>query len=129
DRLRRFQVNPLKIFLVQDNELPFLVFVAFHDLIPRHFLAVLFRDPFVIYGAQIALAEKTKFQILAPRRRIKGNRDVNESEADTAFPNRTHLIKNSQRSGRLRGLAWRVRGNDSPAARSALSYRAVRPLR
>ena len=49
-RLRRFQIDALKIFVFQDDELSFLILITFDDLVPRHFFAVGFRDPFVIDG-------------------------------------------------------------------------------
>ena len=49
-RLRRFQIDALKIFVFQDDELPFLILITLHDLVPRDFFAVGFRDPFVIDG-------------------------------------------------------------------------------
>src|ERR1700688_1390086 len=89
-RLRRFQIDALKIFVFQDDGLPFLVIITFHDLVPWHLFAVGFRDPFVIDGTQIFRPQQAKSKLLFPRRRIKGDGNVDETETDAAFPNCAH---------------------------------------
>ena len=57
DGLSGLEINSLKIFILEQDVFPFLVLVTLNDLIPGHFLAVFFGNAFVIYGAQIALAQ------------------------------------------------------------------------
>ena len=90
DGLGRLEIDALKILVVQDDELPFFVFVAFHDLVPRNFLAVLLRDAFVIDRAVILRSQQAEFQLFLPRRRIKRDRDIDEAKTDTALPDCTH---------------------------------------
>ena len=118
DRLRRLEIDALEILFAQDDELSFRVLVAFHDLLPRHFLAVLLGNAFVVHWAQVPRPQEPKFQILPPRRRVNGDRDVNEPKADIAFPNRTHFMMKSHRGRHLRGFALAAR---SAERRQALS--------
>jgi len=53
-------------------------------------LAVGFRDPFVIDGTQIFRPQQAKSELLFPRRRIKGDGNVDETETDAVFPNCAH---------------------------------------
>ena len=91
-RLGGLEINTLEIFVLQNHVLPLLVLIALHDLVPGDFLAILLCDAFVINGTQIALTQQTKLKFLASRRRIKSNRDVNQAEADAAFPDRARHI-------------------------------------
>ena len=53
DGLCRLQIDPLKVFVLEHDEFPLLVFVTLDDFVPRYFLAVGFRDAFVIDRAKI----------------------------------------------------------------------------
>src|SRR5437660_919748 len=85
-RLRRLEINPLKVLILQDNIFALLILIALHDLVPRNFLAVLFGDTLVIDRAQVALAQQTEPQFLASRSGIKSDGNVNQPEADAALP-------------------------------------------
>ena len=90
DRLGCFQIDALKILIFQHDVFPFFVFVALHDLVPGNFFAVLFGNTLVIYGTQIAFAQQTKLEFLAPCSGIKRDGNINQPEADTAFPDCAH---------------------------------------
>ena len=60
DRLSRLEIDALKIFVVQHDELPFFVFVTLHDFVPGNFAAILFRDALVVHRAQILRPKKAK---------------------------------------------------------------------
>ena len=45
--LGRFRRDLPDIFVLDNNVFPFFVFIAFNNLVPRHFFAVNFSDPFV----------------------------------------------------------------------------------
>src|SRR4029077_8409897 len=100
---------------------PFFILVALDDLVPRNFPAVLFRDALVIHGTQVALAKKTKLELLLPSRWIQGDGNVNQAETDAPFPNCTHtklfrtarLIWASGERTRLACSLWLSRRNGS----------------
>src|ERR1044072_9991601 len=102
DGLGRFKINTLKILFVEDDELPFLVFVALDDLFPRNFLALIFRAPPIIHRAMILGAQETKFELLLPRRGVESDRYVDEAETDTSFPDCTHTKIDSCAEGESR---------------------------
>jgi hypothetical protein len=86
DSLRGLQIDSLKIFILQNDVFSLLVFVAFHDLVPGDFLAILFGNTLVIHGTQIAFAQQTELEFLASGGGIKSDWDINQPEADAAFP-------------------------------------------
>ena len=49
--LRCFQIDALKILILQHDVFPFFVFVSFYNLVPWHLFAVLFSNPFVVHRA------------------------------------------------------------------------------
>src|SRR5207253_6705589 len=84
-------LDPLEIFLVDDDELALFVFVSLDDLVPRDFFAILFGDAFVLDGAQIAAAEQLKLDLICrPRSGIETHRNIHQPEADGAFPDSSH---------------------------------------
>ena len=87
DRLRRFQIDALKVFVFEHDEFPFLVLVTFDDLIPGTSLPSFLGHAFVIDRAQVGLAQKPKLKLLPAGRRIQGDGDIDQTEADCAFPN------------------------------------------
>ena len=70
--------------------MPAFVFVAFNDLICGNFLRVGFGHFLVLDRAVISSAQLAETEFLFSGRRINGNGNVNEPEADTAFPNWSH---------------------------------------
>ena len=74
--LRCLKIDALKVFILQNNVFSFFVFVAFDDVIPRYFLAVLLCYALVIDRAQILRAQKPKFQCFFAGGGVEGNWDV-----------------------------------------------------
>jgi len=70
------EIDALKIFILQNNVFSFFVFVAFDDVIPRYFLAVLLCYALVIDRAQILRAQKPKFQFFSAGGGVEGNRNI-----------------------------------------------------
>ena len=60
NRLRRFEVYALKIFIPEHNIFSFFIFITFDDLFPWDLLAVFFGHSLVIDRAQVAFAQETK---------------------------------------------------------------------
>jgi hypothetical protein len=90
DGLSRFKVDPLKILIFQHDVLPLFVFVTFNDLVPRNLLTVSFRHTLVIDWAQVVGPKQTKPEFLFSRGRIKSDRNIDQTEADAAFPDCAH---------------------------------------
>src|SRR4029077_12616598 len=80
------QINAFKVFILKHDVFPLLVLVTFDDFVPRNFLSVLFGDTLVVYRTQIAFAQQAKLQLLPSRGGIESDWNVNETEADAAFP-------------------------------------------
>src|SRR6185295_3138730 len=94
--LGSLQINALKIFVLEHDVFSLFILITLDDLIPGNLLAVLFGNALVIYGTQIALAQQTKLELFPSRGRIESNRNVNETEANAAFPDcpcHTDLIR------------------------------------
>ena len=90
DRMSRFDPHLFKIFVAHNNIATLLVLVAFHDLIGRHFLHVGLGHFFVFDRAQIGFAQLPKTEFLFASGRINRDRNVDQAEADAAFPSWTH---------------------------------------
>ncbi len=88
--LRGFDVHAFEILILQHHEFSGFGFISFHNLPPRHFLAVLFGDAFVIHRAQILAAEEAEFQILAAGGGVEGDGNIDQSKTDGAFPDGVH---------------------------------------
>jgi hypothetical protein len=92
-RLRGLEINPLEIFVLEHDVIPLLVIVTLDDLFPGNFLAVLLGNALVIDGAQIALAQQTKLKFFSSRGGIKSDGNINQPEADAAFPDCSRIQK------------------------------------
>jgi len=95
DALSRLDVSPAEVLVLQDDKLSLFILIAFDDLVPRHLFGIGFGDAAVIDGAEIILAQQAKGQLLALRGRVQRDWDVDQAEANRAFPNRAHLFVNS----------------------------------
>src|SRR5438132_3519053 len=84
--LCRLQINALKILVLEHDVFSLLILIPLHDLVPGNLLAVFFSDTLVVYRTQIALAQQTKLEFLTSRGGIQGDRNVNQTETDAAFP-------------------------------------------
>src|SRR5438045_1064943 len=88
-----------EVFFLQDNITSALVFEPFHDLVRGDFLRVGFRDLLILDRAQVAGAKLPETELLFAGRRINGDGNVNETEADTALPDRTHSRRSYSQGG------------------------------
>ena len=70
------KIDPLKVFILQNNVFPLFVFVAFDDVIPRYFLAVLLCHALVINRAQVLRAQEPEFQFFFAGGGVEGNGNV-----------------------------------------------------
>src|SRR2546422_234052 len=86
-----FDPDLLKILVTQNNIATPLVLESFNDLIGRDFFGVSLRDLFILDRAKVGRTELTKTDLLLARGRVDGHRNVNQSEADAAFPDGTHM--------------------------------------
>ncbi len=91
DRIGRFEVDALKVLVLQDDELPLLILVALHDLFPRNFFSIHLGDALVIDRAKILGAEQAEFQLLGATGILQRDRNAHEAEADGSFPNGAHV--------------------------------------
>src|SRR5438477_6891324 len=90
DRVRGFDPHFFEILVAQDHIAPALVLETFYNLIGRHFFHVGLGDLLVFDRAEIGLAQLPKTELFFAGRRINGDRNINEAEADAAFPSWTH---------------------------------------
>src|SRR5437879_2006105 len=92
-RLRGLEIDTLEIFILEHDVFPLLVLVGLHDLVPGNFPAILLGTTLVVNRTQIALGQQTKLEFLPSRSGIKGDGNINQTEADAAFPNCARHIK------------------------------------
>src|SRR5262249_6970720 len=101
-----------------------LVLEPFDDLIGRNFFHVDLGYLLVFDRAQVTHAELTKTQLLLARGGINGNRNINQPEADAAFPNRKHNFRGSRSLNRTTPVvngAASLRTSNNQAIRMAAS--------
>jgi hypothetical protein len=68
------------------TKMPFRQFVAFHQVIPFHRLAVLLADTFHADGRHVGAVEQTEVWCVIARAHMQLDRDIDESKADRPFP-------------------------------------------
>src|SRR6266498_1811549 len=85
--MHQLKNDMLEIFILEHDVFPLLVLVALHDLVPGNFPAILLGNTLVVNRTQIVLAQQTKLEFLPSRSGIKGDGNINQTEADAAFPN------------------------------------------
>src|SRR5215813_8198774 len=90
DRMRRFDTHLLEILILHHNVTTALEFEALYDLVGWNLLRVRFRHLFVSDRTEIAGTKLPETKLLLPRSGINRNRNVNQTEADAAFPDGTH---------------------------------------
>src|SRR5438045_9789910 len=95
----RLDLDLVEVFFLQDNIASAVVFETFHDLVRGDFFRVGFRDLLILDRAQVGGAKLPETELLFLGRRIDGYRNVNETEADTALPNRTHSRRSYSQGG------------------------------
>src|SRR5436190_10916018 len=91
DGMRGLDPHLLEVLVLQHNVMAALVLEAFHDLVGWNFLCIRFRHFFVPDRAKVAGTKLSKTNLLFARGRINRHRNVNQPEANAAFPSRTHL--------------------------------------
>src|SRR5262249_4453239 len=89
-RMRGLDPHLLEVLVFQHNVTAALVFEALYDLVAWNFLRVRFRHLFVSDGTEIAGTKLPETKFLLTRGRINRHRNINQSEADAAFPDGTH---------------------------------------
>src|SRR5438445_3502238 len=87
-----FDSDLLKILVTQNNIAAPFVLESFNDLIGRDFFGVSLRNLFILDRAKIGGTELTKTDLFLAGGRVNGDRNVNQAEADAAFPDRTHIV-------------------------------------
>src|SRR5947209_1062120 len=90
DGVGGFDPHLFEVFVTQNDVAAFFVFESFYDLISRNFLQVGFGDFFVFDRAQVGLAQLPKTELFFTGSRVNRNRNVNQAEADAAFPGWAH---------------------------------------
>src|SRR4029434_8953170 len=93
DGMGGFDPHLLEVFVLQHNITAPPVLEAFHDLVGWNLLCVGLRHLFVPDWTKIAGAKLPKTNFLFARGWINRHRYINQPEADTAFPGRTHRRK------------------------------------
>ena len=81
----------VEVLVVENDELSLFIFVPFHNVVPRHFLVIDLRHAPVPDRAKVGFSQHTERDFFARgsrRQYLHGN--CHETEADRAFPNRTH---------------------------------------
>src|SRR4051794_23741121 len=90
DRVRRLDLHFREIFVLHDDEAAALVLETLHDFRRGHFFLINLGDLLIFDRAEVARAELPEAEFLLARGGVNGDRDVNEPEADAAFPNWSH---------------------------------------
>src|SRR5260370_13326675 len=90
DRVRGFDPHFFEVLVAQDHIASALVLETFYDLIGLHFFHVSLGDFFVFDRAEVCFAELPKAELFFAGRRINRDRNIYQTEADTAFPSWTH---------------------------------------
>src|SRR5436189_5744822 len=89
--MRRLDSHLFKVLILHHNIIAALIFEAFYDLIGGDFLRVGLRDLFISDWAEIAGTKLPEAKLFLRCLRINRHRNVNQSEADAAFPDRSHM--------------------------------------
>src|SRR5215831_5120355 len=90
DRMRGLDAHLLEVLILHHNIATPLVFEALYDLVGWNFLGVGFCHLFVPDWAKVAGTKLPETKLLLPRGGINRHRNVNQPEADAAFPDGTH---------------------------------------
>src|SRR5207237_2687369 len=91
DGMSGFDPDLLKILVTQNNIAAALVLEPLYNLVGRDFFGVGLGDLFILDRAQIGGTELTKTDLLLAGGRVDSHRNVNQPEADAAFPDGTHI--------------------------------------
>src|SRR5439155_7486551 len=93
DRMRGFDPHLLEVLVFHYNVAATLVLKAPYDLVGRNLFRICFRDLFVFDWTKITGTKLPETKLLLARGRIKRHGNIDEPEADTAFPNGTHGVR------------------------------------
>src|ERR1700748_2470976 len=86
----RLDAHFLEVLILHHNIMTALEFEALYDLVGWNFLRVRFRHLFVFDWTEIAGTKLPETKLLLSRGGINRHWDVNQAEADAAFPDGTH---------------------------------------
>src|SRR5437764_3525773 len=89
--MRRFDLYFLKVLVLQNNVTAALVFETFDDLVGWNFFRVSLRHLFVPNWTKIAGAKLSEAKLFLARGWIDCHRNVHQSEANTPFPDGSHM--------------------------------------
>src|SRR6267378_1430440 len=89
--MRGLDSDLFKILILHHNIMAAFVFEALYDLVGRNFFRVRFRHFFVSDWAEITGTKLSKTKLFLARSRINGHWNINQTEADAAFPDRSHM--------------------------------------
>src|SRR5262249_25676961 len=90
DRMRGLDANLFEVLILHDNITTALVFEALYDLVGENLLRVRFRHLFVSDWTEIAGTKLPETKLLLSCGGINRDRNINQPEADAAFPDGTH---------------------------------------
>src|SRR5215475_9027110 len=90
DRMCGFNAHLLEVLIFHHNITTALEFEALYDLVGWNFLRVRFRHLFVSDRTEIAGTKLPETKLLLACGRINRHWNVNQPEADAAFPDGTH---------------------------------------
>src|SRR5215467_1112519 len=88
--MRGLDSHLFEVLIFHHNITAALVFESFYDLVCWNFLGVCFRHLLISDRTKIAGTKLPEAELLLAGGWVNGNRDVNQAEADAAFPDGTH---------------------------------------
>src|SRR2546429_3701157 len=89
--MRRLDSHLFKVLILHHNIIAALIFEAFYDLLGRNLFRVGFRHLFVSNGAEIAGTKLSKAKLFLAFGRKNRHWNINQPEADAAFPDGSHI--------------------------------------
>jgi hypothetical protein len=103
DRLRRLDVGPLEVLLLDHDVLAVGVLVALDDVVPLDDLLGAAVKPLIAHRAHVAAIEQVEVDVVARLGGVQTDGDLHQAEADRTFPNcaggHTRLSNTRSRAG------------------------------
>src|SRR5262245_18982123 len=91
--MRGLDAHLLEVLIVHHDITTALIFEPLHNLVDWNFLRVRFRHLFVFNRTEIAVTKLPETKLLLSSGGINRHRNVNQPEADAAFPDGAHTGK------------------------------------
>jgi hypothetical protein len=88
DRPRLLDRRGLEVLLRQNDEMPFLIFVAFDEIVPRHRLPVPDTHPLELHRRLVLRVQHPEVRPRIAHRGMQLDRDVDEAERKRSLPER-----------------------------------------